>query len=289
MFIKYINLFFISWVFLLTTSCGMFVNPSDDSNAAKANSNLILVEIAPEGRQPEVFYNDHEAICRRGMPNPNEYGLDRPETEEEGEAAVGGEGADPGAQEERDVTTTVNVSSHWFSIGLQIANRSEEYFLVIEQLVFIMSAQWGSELLTGRKEISSGYCGTDPLYIIQPNIRLRYEPSRKNYINNLTIFVDGVPFPTGPQISQQSPGAGGVNAGAQPGGQQPAGGQQPGGAAQQAPGVGALSQNDEYVPDTLPSYRVQLVLHGYFIDKTRKYIANFKKEVFFSTTSAFFQ
>lgn len=292
MFNRYINLFFIFWVFALTAGCGILVSSEGSTN--RPNSDLIIVEVAPEGVSPEVFYNGHEAICRRGMPGPDfPEGLDRPETAEA--IAAGTEGATPAAQVDgRDEITTVQVSPHWFSVGLNIANSSTEYFLVIEQLVFVMSAQWGGELLTGRKEISSGYCGTDPIYIV-PYGKLEYEPGRRNHPNNLTLFVDGVPFPTGPPISLQLQGiaGGGVNAGAQPGGgvQQPGGAQQPGGGQQpgQIPGVGALSQNDEYVPDRLPDYRVQLVLHGYFIDKERKYVANFKKDIIFYTTSTFLQ
>ncbi len=282
MFARYINLFFVSWIFVLTASCGFTgSSSSNDVIANGTNAHLVLVEVAPGGKSPEVFFDDHEAVCRRGMPDPGESELDPLETE--GEAVVGGEAVAPGTPEERTAIIPVNVASNWFSMGLNIANRSEKYLLVIEQLVFVMSAQWGTEVLRGRKEISSGYCETDPLYII-PYGRIKYEPSRKNHPNNLTLFVDGVPVPTGPPVTSQQPGAAGGGTGAQPGG-----GQQPGGATQQTPGIGALSQNDEYVPDNLPPYRVQLVLHGYFITKERKYVANFKKDIIFYTVSSFVQ
>lgn len=300
MFARYLVIFFLAFVGVFSTNCGLssFSAPSSASNADVPNANLILVEIAPSGKKPEVFLSAHDGVCRRGMPDEDEYGLDPLEEEEGGEAATTTTTTEAGTssatENEQDIITTVNVSENWFSLGLNLANQSKNYFLVIEQLVFVVTGQWGSQqLLSGRKEISSGYCETDPLYIIPPNVRIRYEPSRKNWINNLTLFIDGVPIPTGPPIAQQAGGIGGTN------------NNQIGGAAQQGQGAGVggvggalgqqqnpivnIAQNDEYVLTSLPSYRVQLILHGHFIDRSRKYIANFKKEIFFYTASQFLQ
>ncbi len=221
MLIRYINLFVVFWIFVLTVNCSSAGSSSDDLVPGETNSNsgdltsskasLILVEVAPTGQTPEVIPNAHDAICRSGMP-------------------------DHGTQEGRTEDTTISVSPNWFSMGLNIANSSKDYSLIIKKLVFIISDQLENEILNGKKEINSGYCGTDPLYTVLPSIKLPYEPSRRNYVNNLTLFVDDVPIPN----------------------------------------------DKDDTSNALPTYRVQLVLHGHFVDKDKNFVDNFKKEIFFS-------
>ena len=247
-------------------------------------------------QHPEVYFDAHTAICRRGQFDPDRYGFEDANVAQQtnanqannttNTANTTGQAAATGANQTAnplEQVTTTSVSQNWFELGLHLSNRSSEYFLVVDKVIFVMSAQWGSEILNGRKEISSSYCGTDHLYIVPPGHRMRYEPDVKNHINNLTLFVDGVPVPSGPPTSQlpgQGPGQGqGIGGNAQ---------QQQGG-LQQNQGLNNAARQDEFFLDSLPSYRVQMVLQGYFLDRKRRYVANFKKELVFYTASRFLE
>ncbi len=301
---RYSQLVFIFCVVFLTSGCGLTgVQISASTEGARSGrvptSDLVLIEIAPTGESPEVFLHAKEnAVCRRGQPSALDYGLDADTDATEGDEDTSSDEDSTEESENSDNNTAQdgissqnkihyeNVGDNWFSIGLNFANLSK-YHLVIKQLVFIMKAQWGNQVLTGRKEIGSGYCeGTDPLYIIVPEKRIHFEPYVRSHLGNLILYVDGVPIPTGPPVTEEAGSTAtaddntntGTGAGARA-------------ATARAAAIRAQEavQQDEYILDRLPSYRVQLIFHGYFINKKRAYVANFKKDIVFHTTSTFLQ
>ncbi len=272
-------------LFLLTTSaCNLSM--TQQGSGGEPSENAVDVFIEPDGRRPLVFVTQGGTkICRRGLPNESIYGLAPDETTETEDTATtdGTSSAETPQQQTRTQNITIEVGENWFEMGLLIVNKSKSYYLVIEQLMFSISANYGSELLTHRETISSGYCGTDPLYIIPPTRKDakegsyagdRYQPFRKSYVNNLTLYVSGIPIPEGPppQREEETGGANGVDE------------------------IRANAQNaiqtiprapEAFVLTYLPNYRVQLLLNGYWIDRNRNNVANFRKKINFSLSSQF--
>lgn len=271
------KLFFIGFLLfsiLITSSCNL-----GGGSSSSLSSNIIDVFIAPI-KEPEVFLlAGGSQICRRSIPDESIYGLDPIETDEQEE-----EGGEQDQQQEalRARVISVDVDENWFKTGLVIVNKSTDYYLIVDQIVFVMSAPWGNERLTGRAEISSGYCQTDPLYIVPPtpkNVKDRffgykYEPFQKYAVNNLTLFVSGVPVPDGPPKREGDEAGGSNTQGASSRGQQ----------SEQVP-----RESEAFIIDSLPSYRVQMLMKGYFVDKQRSVVSNFTKKVKFSLSSSFYR
>lgn len=271
-------------LFLYLNSCG------GNAQGSEFSENLIEVRVAPAGTQPQIFIQPGGTkICRQGLPDESIYGL-TPDAVEAlgGESSSGGEGegesgdgASPeqsAVTEQRNQVLTADVEEAWFEMGLEIGNRSDKYYLRIRQLIFNISANWGTEVLRGRVEITSGYCQSDPLYIITPIPRgskkpvvLQYLPYKKNHPNNLTLYVSGVPLPEGPPERDGEEGGSEVmdNIRAD--------------LENQAP----QQNNEQFVITYLPTYRVQLVLLGDWIDRDRNTKANFQKTIRFTLTSQF--
>jgi len=264
-----IILFLFTFV-LLTNSCVQ----QQPGGANDISSSSVDVFIAPQGVKPLVFLLEGGTqICRRGLPNDSIYGLERDEAAEQEDT----EGEDDDSDAQRTSIITTDVGENWFKLGLLIVNKSTDYFLVVDHLTFAMSAPWGDETLTGRDEVHSGYCQSDPLYIIPPtpkNITGRYtgnkyEPHKRNYVNNLTLFVSGVPVPTeAPKVEEE------------------------GEENDILTSIRATAREyaaipDEFVLYRLPAYSVQLILIGYWIDRDRNTVANFRKSIRFSLSSQF--
>ena len=262
----------------LLSSCGSVGTQQQNSETA---DDLISIRVAPEGVQPRISLQPGGTkICRRGLPDESVYNLTPDEAEE---ALADQEQAEEATQtsgtEQRIQTITTDVEAAWFEMGLEIGNRSDKYYLKIDQLIFYISANWGSELLSSRIEINSGsYCQSDPLYIITPKPRgaskpevLQYLPFKKNHPNNLILYISGVSIPEGPPKREEdesgsSPVLDNIRANLEQQAQQP---------------------KEQFVLNYLPPYKVQLTLHGEWIDRDRRHIANFRKKITFSITSQF--
>ena len=266
---------FCMFSFLITNSCNLKTTASNS-----LSSNTIEVFIAPSGKDPEVVLTKGGSkICRRGFPDDSVYGLDPIETADEDEEADSEQNQQQGTLRTRVVT--VDVDENWFQMGLIIVNKSRDHYLIVEQITFVVSAPWGGELLTGRADISSGYCQTDPLYIVPPTPKNakdsfsgnKYEPFKKDAVNNLTLFVSGVPVPEGPPKRGEDEGSNNNL-------------QEIRSLGQQQSGVPQASE--AFILDRLPSYKVEMLMSGYFTDKRRAVIANFTKKVKFSLSSKFF-
>ena len=275
-----IHLFILS-LFLCLNNCG------GNSQGGEFSENLIEIQVAPIGKQPQIFLQPGGTkICRRGLPDESIYNLTRDEVETLTEETSSGEGESSGESSEqpnvtaqRNQVITTDVEAAWFEMGLVIGNRSDKYFLRINQLIFNISAKWGTEGLSGRIELTSGsYCQSDPLYIITPIPRgskkptaLQYLPYKKNYPNNLILYVSGVPLPEGPPKRDGEEGESEVmdNIRADLDNQAP------------------QQNNEQFVLTYLPTYRVSLVLLGQWIDRDRNPKANFQKTIRFTLTSQF--
>lgn len=270
---RFLFVLFFVFSFLITNSCNLGTTASNS-----ISSNTVDVFIAPNGKDPEVIVTEGGTkICRRGFPDADVYGLDPIETADETEADSE---EDQQPETLRTRVITVDVDENWFQMGLIIVNKSRDHFLIVEQLTFVISAPWGDELLTGRTDISSGYCQTDPLYIVPPTPKNaknqfsgnKYEPFKKDAVNNLTLFISGVPVPEGPPTRKEDEESDNLQEIRSLGQQQ--------NTIPQAP--------EAFILDRLPSYRVEMLMSGYFTDKQREVKANFSKKVKFSLSSRFF-
>ena len=277
--LKWLSISIISIFFLLITNACNLSNTQQQSSA-DPTEDTVDIFIEPAGAKPLVFLGEGGTkICRRGLPDESDYGLEPDEIQEE-ETTTEGETGETTQPLQRFLT--VDVGDNWFQMGLLIVNKSKNYYLVVEQLTFIISANWGNELLIQRPTLSSGYCSSSPLYIIPPTPKNakaaayagdRYKPLKKNYINNLTLFVSGVPIPEGPPVQKKEGGAedtlNDIRANADE-------------ATQNTPRA-----PEEFILTYLPTYKVELVLTGYWIDKERNNVANFGKKINFSLSSQF--
>ena len=268
--------------FLLTTGACNPVNLSQQQG--ELSESTVDVFLEPDGARPLVFATTGGTkICRRGLPDEGVYGLEPDEVTaaEEAETTTEDTG-ETASQQPTENTITTDVGDNWFQMGLLIVNKSKSYYLVVETLMFFISAPYGSELLTRRATISSGYCGTDPLYIIRPTPKDakanayagdRYQPAKKKYINNLTLYISDIPIPEGPPPQREEEGESSSLAGIR--------------ANAQATTQTAPRAPEEFVLTYLPNYRVQLLLNGYWIDRERNNVANFRKKISFSLSSQF--
>ena len=197
------------FLLLITNACNFSV--TQQNSGLDIPTDTVDVFIEPNGVKPLVFEGDGGTkICRRGIPDESIYNLEPEETTEEETTTTEGEASET-------IQTTQRFSYNrsrrkLVSNGLTNSQQIKSYYLVIEQLLFVISANWGSELLNQRTTLSSGYCSSSPLYIVPPtgkNAKAgayagdRYEPLKKNYINNLTLFVSGVPIPEGPSCTKK--------------------------------------------------------------------------------------
>lgn len=269
-----------AFLLLLTSACNFSV--TQQKSGLNIPENTVDVLIQPKGVKPLVFLGEGgRKICRRGLPDEKVYDLKPEETKEEEEQT------EEGAEQSSNATTATHIIStevgdNWFQMGLLIVNKSNSYHLIIEQLVFVISAPWGDELLIRRANISSGYCNSSPLYIIRPTpknatnqyVGYLYQPLKKNYQNNLTLFVSGVPIPEGPPTRKKE-----NNNGPDALNDIRATAQQSIGNIPKAP--------DEFVLTYLPPYKVQLLMFGYWTDRDRNRVANFAKKINVSLSSQF--
>ena len=271
-------------LFLYFNNCG-----GNAQGGGEFSENLIEVRVAPDGIQPQIFIQPGGTkICRRGLPDESIYNLAPDEVEalgaesssggEEGEDSGGESSGESAVTEQRNQVITADVEEAWFEMGLEIGNRSDKYYLRINQLIFNISANWGTEVLRGRVEITSGYCQSDPLYIITPIPRgskkpvvLQYLPYKKNHPNNLTLYISGVPLPEGPPERDGEEGGSEVMDNIRAN------------LEDQAP----QQDNEQFVITYLPPYRVRLTLLGDWIDRDRNTKANFQKTIRFTLTSQF--
>ena len=259
---------------------------------------------ALDGRPLVYLHPGGDKVCRRGLPDKRVYGLthkncgvseEEEEAEEETSTTTGTTGTPTttdtettntaAEEEEEDNEISVGVGANWFETGLFIVNKSQTEWLIIETLSFTIYGTWGNAALQGQKEISSGYCGTDPLYTIPPapkgssttstQVRrdLLYQPNQSGVLNNLKLYIDGVPIPTSPPERREAES-----------------GREPTRSTRDQGEGGANQVNPEpeiFVLDRLPHYRVQVLARGYWINEKCETIHNFEKKFRFSLSSSF--
>ncbi len=268
-------------MFLLffTLSCDLQLKSGNQASNVPDDTLKIFVVPIDDEKTPHIFI--HEApnkICRR-RPLDTDYGLEPEDTGEDEE--TGGEDSGNRETTENNQPIPIRVGENWFQIGLVVANKHNSYYAVIENLRFIMSAKYGSETLQGSKEISSGYCQSDPLYIAPPLQKGAkanayrgepFEPMDPKSRNNLILFVDGVPVPTD-YPKEEGEDSGGLNNIRQ--------------AAEEAGNRGGITAREPFILTSLPKYTVRLQVFGYWIDKSRKRKAILRKSATFNLSSRF--
>ena len=212
---------FFTWTIILffnlflTNSCGIIERAETLSQGQTGN---LIITPSPTKGNTQLLSNrinlkGGDFICRRGFPVEERYDLDLdelnddPKTDLETETETETKTTETDNKRQDNVLTTVG--DNWFKVGFNFQNKSEHH-LIIDQITFYMEASYGTEPLIGTIEVNTSYCGsnsefipTSALYIIPPtgNEGYNYNENLKNGINNLTIFVSGVPLPTAPKQS----------------------------------------------------------------------------------------
>ena len=256
------------------------VGSSQSSQVPGDNLKIFVVPIDDE-KTPLIFIQESKGkICRR-RPLDTDYGLEPEETtDNSGGATAENETPEARQNNESNQPIPIDVAANWFQVGLVVANKHNSYYAIIEQLRFIMSAKYGSETLQGSKEISSGYCQSNPLYIAPPLQKGAkpnayrgepFEPLDPKSRNNLILFVDGVPIPT--DYPKEEEGSGGLTNIRQ--------------TAERAESRGGANARGPFILESLPKYTVRLQIIGYWIDKQRKRKAILRKTVTFNLSSTF--
>ena len=272
----FFNLTILFFPLLTINGCGLSTQQGNEGGTLSETSLAVLIAPIDSEKNPLVFLTEGgEKICRKNLPDDARYGLDPEEVREEDDDDEG-ENADANTSNQ---PITTEIDTNWFQIGLVIVNKHSSYYAIVKNLVFSISAKWGSETLTGRTEIQSGYCGSDPLYIVPPTPKgskpgsyrgEKFEPEKADSLNNLILFVSGIPIPEDhpKQEEEGSPDdtLNNIRATSQ-------GGQN--------------KEQREFFLNTLPPYKVKLHVIGYWTDKSRNRKAILRKTVTFRLSSKF--
>ena len=302
--LQIIAIFFIS---LALTAC-------DESMFAPS---VVTIEISSggingRGKPPQLHITAPETqkICRRGgFPTLEDYNLNPPETLEgsndtdrentangnadatDASTGTAGDTQDQGNSTSTDINPanlniTTSVSGNWFQIGLNIFHSKPDHWLWIKTVEFY----FGNSRTP--KPISESYCGgtgLGALYIIPPPhsvannqatipSNLLYEPNRPAHLNNLTIYVDGVPLPetpgTGSAGQRASSPQGGGDQGSSGGS---SGGEGQGGSAGSSSSAGVLPEISRRRIVTPVVVRFKLI--GVWTDKDQNQIAEYESVV----------
>ena len=279
---QFFTLSILSFSLLITNACSQ-LNQKGSGSGSAGNVDIF---IQPNGEKPLIVRGDGGTkICRRGeLPPDTFYGLARNEVavQEAGQEA-GQEGDAANQPQLTQALTTTTAGEDWFKMGLLIVNKRTDWFLLIENLEFVITAPWGDELLSHRTHISSGYCRQpEHLYIIPPTPKNKqnsytgnlYQPFQSSavdkYVNNLTLYVSGVPIPKeAPTYKEDDSSSTALK-------QIRATGQRQTPTAPKA-----------FVLTYLPPYTVQLSVTGRWIDKDRVDKGNFARLIRFSLFSRF--
>ena len=258
----------------LTNSCGII---SRIETVSEGNESGITILPLPVKGNTLVLSNrvnlkGGDFICRRGFPLDDIYDLDLEElddldtndtnTNTNTDTNTDTNTIDDNQNNNNDgrqdnVTTTV--ANNWFKMGLYFKNDSEHY-LIIDKIDFYIKATYGEEVLEAQilDAINASYCGansdfmpTQALYIIPPDEIVSYNEARKSSLHNLTLYISGVPLPTGPK--QQS---------------------------------NRLQNNDEgssepFILTSLPTYNVKATLSGTLTDSKLETQNEFRKTISF--------
>ena len=267
----FFSLIIIFFSFILTNSCGIF---------EQGQTGNLIITPSPTGENTKMSLSNRinlkggEFICRRGFPLEERYDLDLdelldedlPPTSTETETETETETTETDNKRQDNVLTTVG--DNWFKVGFNFQNKSEHH-LIIDQIIFYMKAIFGTEPLTSTIEINTTYCGsnsefipTEALYIIPPTgpdeTGYNYNDIGKNSINNLTIFISGVPLPTAPKKSINSPPS------------------------------SKTDTKEPFVPTSIPTYNVTARFFGRLVNSKIKEQERVVKKVYFTVPGQFF-
>ncbi|MDE0518993.1 MAG: hypothetical protein OXH36_05515 [Bdellovibrionales bacterium] len=269
----YFNIIILLFPLLTINGCGLSTQQGGEAGLLSETSLVVLIEPIDSERDPLVFLSEGgDKICRKRVPDETRYGLDPEEAPEDDDEE--GENTETSNQ-----PITTSVDTDWFQIGLIIVNKHDSYYAVVKNLIFSFSAKWGSETLRGRQEIPAGYCNSDPLYIVPPTPKGSkpghyrgelFEPEKADSLNNLILFVSGVPIPTDHPEQEEDDSSetlGNIRSTAQDSANQ--------------------REQEEFFLTSLPAYTVQLHVIGYWIDKQRNRKAILRKRVTFRLSSKF--
>ena len=217
-------------------------------------SRNIKVTIVPD--RPQVFESAQTGlICRRDQSTNNDDLLATDSqvslTQESSDEQING-----------NTFPKIDVNEGWFKVGLSIENKSD-YLLVVDSLVFTISAAWGDDkVLSSKKEFVSGYCNADPLYSISPKQQSVYQPDNNHSSNSLQLYIDGISLPKEPPRFTDTRATLGFGTEGD---------------------LGNSNNSNNANINQIPSYRVELSITGRFVDGQRNLVSNFRSKKTFNT------
>ncbi len=165
-------------------------------------------------------------------------------------------------EEESNDPSTIEVKDGWMRFGLFIRNH-DPHHLIITEIQFSAKAKHSRRVFTHRGTISDSYCDSQLpyLYLVPGKKEVSYKPNHHLPSHNLTIYLDGFTGPDSSGFSRdlriEQPASGSIA----------------------FPSSGSASRQNLDSDVVIPSYRIELVLRGYFIDQTGQQSGSFRRTV----------
>ena len=89
------------------------------------------------------------------------------------------------------------VSGAWMRFGLIVGNNNVgengNYTVVIDHLTLMARGKHSQNVFNHVRPLRSGYCGMPFLYVVPPGNTVDYRPLSDNPMENLTLYLDGIP------------------------------------------------------------------------------------------------
>ncbi len=303
---------------ILSVSCSF-----EGSSGGLLSSRVIVVP-APYGvgdtirpSRPTIFLSKGKYTCRPRPINPKimvGY-LKKTDLSDEGLASIFGfsvEEINFIEEQEQSRNRRINLKpirvdvgeegKGWLKLGLFISNGNagsdnQNFFLIIDSVGFVATAQYRDQVFQASNDIQAGYCaggeslttseqnseteensdqyfdlGSPFLYIVPPGTKVEYNPTSSNPFHNLTLYLTG--FPIIDRSGELSPD-------------------------QERRISGVTNQNSESSTSEnkfkfragdplriIPRYTVDLTLRGHFTTSEGDLVAAFTKRVRFFTQSS---
>ena len=86
-----------------------------------------------------------------------------------------------------------SVSGIYIHFGLVIINGNSEETLVIDTVSINGRGAYNGQTFNYSKSLNAGYCGLPFFYVVAPGEDLSYHPLSENFLENLTLYMDGFP------------------------------------------------------------------------------------------------
>ena len=86
-----------------------------------------------------------------------------------------------------------SVSGAWMRFGLVLGNNNVGATLVVDHVTLTTRGTYNSQIFNHVQTLGPGYCDAPFLYVVSPGNTLDYRPFSDNPLENLTLYLDGIP------------------------------------------------------------------------------------------------